>query len=72
MGCINSNVQITYIGTATNNANFTWNWDGGTVISGSGIGLSTVKKIVALYSGNINVESDIEKGTKFTIELNKI
>ncbi|MDA3837499.1 MAG: response regulator [Candidatus Delongbacteria bacterium] len=41
-------------------------------ISGSGIGLSTVKKIVALYDGNINVESEIDKGTKFTIELNKI
>ncbi|NOR44902.1 MAG: GHKL domain-containing protein, partial [Candidatus Delongbacteria bacterium] len=41
-------------------------------ISGSGIGLSTVKKIVGLYDGNIKVESEIGKGTKFTIELSNI
>lgn len=41
-------------------------------ISGSGIGLSTVKKIVALYDGNIKVKSELGKGTKFTIELNNV
>jgi len=41
-------------------------------ISGSGIGLSTVKKIVGLYDGTIKVESGIDKGTKFVVELNKI
>ncbi|MDA3886918.1 MAG: ATP-binding protein [Candidatus Delongbacteria bacterium] len=41
-------------------------------ISGSGIGLSTVKKIVGLYDGDIKVESEYGKGTKFTVELNKI
>jgi signal transduction histidine kinase len=40
-------------------------------ISGSGIGLSTVKKIVSLYNGEIIVTSKIGEGTKFKIILKK-
>lgn len=39
---------------------------------GAGLGLSLCKEIVALYSGNIFVESELGKGTKvtFTVNLN--
>jgi two-component system, sensor histidine kinase and response regulator len=36
-------------------------------ISGSGLGLSIVKKVVELYHGVINVESTIDKGSVFTV-----
>lgn len=38
-------------------------------ISGSGLGLSTVKKIVQLYGGEIKVESVPDEGTTFIIKL---
>jgi signal transduction histidine kinase len=36
---------------------------------GSGLGLATVKKIVEGHGGSIEVQSEIERGTKFTIRL---
>ena len=39
-------------------------------IEGSGLGLSILKKLAALYNGSINVESEYGKGTTFKIILN--
>lgn len=40
-------------------------------IEGSGIGLTLVKKILTLHSGTIDVESRENKGTVFTVSINK-
>jgi signal transduction histidine kinase len=40
-------------------------------ISGSGIGLSTVKKIISLYEGNTDVKSKQGEGTVFSVVLKK-
>lgn len=40
-------------------------------ILGSGLGLSTVKKLAQLYNGDISVKSEFSKGSSFTVELLK-
>ncbi|MDQ7862319.1 ATP-binding protein [Peribacillus frigoritolerans] len=44
-------------------------WQGNTQKSGSGLGLSIVKKIIEMHEGTISVKSELEKGTTFTILL---
>ncbi|MFW5943994.1 MAG: ATP-binding protein [Bacteroidota bacterium] len=38
-------------------------------ITGSGLGLSIVKKVIELYQGDIKVDSEPEKGSTFTVML---
>lgn len=40
-------------------------------ILGSGLGLSTVKKIAMLYGGEVSVESEPDTGSRFTVTLNR-
>ncbi|MDU3722518.1 MAG: ATP-binding protein, partial [Clostridium celatum] len=40
-----------------------------TKVSSSGIGLTLVKHIVELHNGYVKLESEINKGSKFTIVL---
>jgi signal transduction histidine kinase len=39
---------------------------------GSGIGLAIVKSIVIAHGGKVNVDSEIDKGSRFTIKIPKI
>jgi two-component system, sensor histidine kinase and response regulator len=40
------------------------------MITGSGLGLSTIKKVAQLYYGDVTVESQPDVGTTFTVSLN--
>jgi signal transduction histidine kinase len=40
-----------------------------TEIPGTGLGLAIVKEIVEIHQGNINVESQVDVGTRFTVSL---
>ena len=39
------------------------------VVDGEGIGLTIVRRIIDRHNGSINVESEVDKGTKFTVTL---
>lgn len=41
-------------------------------ILGSGLGLSIIKKIASLYDGDIQVSSEPDKGSTFSVRLNKM
>ena len=41
-------------------------------VKGHGLGLAYVKKIINFYNGNISVDSVINQGSTFTIQLNTI
>jgi gliding motility-associated-like protein len=54
--CEGGSSTFTYTGTASNNATFTWNFDGGTLISGSGAGpVSVTWNNAGTYSPSLTV-----------------
>lgn len=62
-------VEDTGIGIPRENFSKIFNLYFSTKSSGTGLGLSIVQRIVSQHDGNISVESEVGKGTKFTIEL---
>jgi gliding motility-associated-like protein len=55
-GCIGQNISVTYSNTISATANYTWNFDGGTIVSGSGGGPYTISWA---SPGNKNVTLDV-------------
>ena len=41
-------------------------------VKGHGLGLAYVKKIINFHNGNISVDSVVNEGSSFTIQLNTI
>jgi gliding motility-associated-like protein len=56
--CIGETVTLNYSGTATSNANFTWSFGGGTVVSGSGEGPYS---IAWNAPGTYNISLDVDE-----------
>lgn len=40
-------------------------------VLGSGLGLSIVKKLALMYGGDVGVDSEVDKGSTFTVELQR-
>ncbi|MFK7773241.1 MAG: gliding motility-associated C-terminal domain-containing protein [Saprospiraceae bacterium] len=56
--CIDSSSTITYAGTASSNATFTWDFDGGNIISGNDSGPFEIDWVIA---GNYNITLTVEE-----------
>ncbi len=56
--CVTDSAMITYQGTASPLANYTWDFDGGTVLSGTGVGPYEVSWVNA---GNYNITLTVEE-----------
>jgi two-component system nitrogen regulation sensor histidine kinase NtrY len=57
------------IGISTENAAYIFEPKFTTKNSGMGLGLAIIKKIIENYNGSITFESEVEKGTLFTVKL---
>lgn len=70
-------VQDTGIGVPADEANriferfYRAKNSGGSTVSGTGLGLAIVKHIVALYEGELTLESRLGEGSRFTIRMKK-
>jgi gliding motility-associated-like protein len=58
--CLNQSSTITYTGNAPSNATYTWNFDGGTVVSGSGQGPYEISWATA---GTKNISLEVAVGS---------
>lgn len=57
--CLDDDLNLTYTGNATTNANYVWNFSGGNIVSGSGQGPYVVDWTVpAVYSLSLNVSEN--------------
>ncbi|MBM3804689.1 MAG: HAMP domain-containing histidine kinase [Acidimicrobiia bacterium] len=68
-GCLKLSVQDEGVGIPPENRERVFNLYYTTKENGSGIGLATVFKVVQLHNGEIEVDSEVGKGTTFTLKF---